>query len=232
MESLVSTVSLVKRYGERTVVKGIDLQINRGEVLGIIGPNGAGKSTTLEMVIGVRKPDGGSVRYWCPEPNRHIGVQLQTTPFFPELNTEENLRLFAAFYGINITREQIRDTLQRCGLEEASRTDASKLSGGQQKRLAIAMTLVHNPELIFLDEPTAALDPRARHEIRELISKLSASGTSIVFTSHDMEEVEKLATRVVMIADGQIRASGTLGQLKEEHQVHNLEQLYLMLTES
>ncbi|HZG15724.1 MAG TPA: ABC transporter ATP-binding protein [Candidatus Bathyarchaeia archaeon] len=231
MESLVSTVRLLKRYGDRTVVKGIDLQINRGEVLAIIGPNGAGKSTTLEMVIGVRKPDEGTVRYWCQEPNKHIGVQLQTTPFFPELNTQENLRLFAAFYGVNITDQQLNDTLARCGLEGARKTDASKLSGGQQKRLAIAMTLVHNPELIFLDEPTAALDPRARHEIRELISKLSATGTSIVFTSHDMEEVEKLATRVIMIADGQVRASGTIEQLKQQHRVQNLEQLYLTLTE-
>jgi ABC-2 type transport system ATP-binding protein len=230
MNNLLEAHHLVKRYGNRTVVKDIDLIVAPGEVVGLIGPNGAGKSTTLEMVLGLRMPDRGEVVFWCKDPRRQIGVQLQTTPFFRGLTVAENLTLFANFYGVQLTKQQVADLLSRCGLTGVARTEASRLSGGQQKRLAIALTLAHQPHLIFLDEPTAALDPRARHEIRELIRSLAASGTAIVFTSHDMEEVGKLTDRVVLIVEGRVRAEGKPTDLLAAFDVASLEELYLKLT--
>ncbi|GJM84099.1 ABC transporter [Paenibacillus sp. HMSSN-139] len=230
MRDFIQASGLVKTYGERRVVGGLDLTIREGEVLAVIGPNGAGKSTTLDMLLGLRRPDEGSIRYWTTSPHRQIGVQLQTTPFFPGFSALENMRMFAAFYGVKLTDREIADYLARCGLDSAARTDAARLSGGQQKRLAIAMTLAHNPKLLFLDEPTAALDPRARREVRELIRSLAEAGTSVVFTSHDMEEVHKLATRIVMICGGKRIAEGSAEVLLAKFGADNLEDLYLQLT--
>jgi ABC-2 type transport system ATP-binding protein len=157
-------------------------------------------------------------------------VQLQSTPFFRGLTVSENLKLFANFYGVHLSKQQVSELLARCGLTEVARTEASRLSGGQQKRLAIALTLSHQPRLIFLDEPTAALDPRARHEIRELIRSLATVGTTIVFTSHDMEEVGKLADRVVLVVEGRVCAEGKPADLLTEYNVESLEELYLKLT--
>ncbi len=230
MSNLLEAHNLVKHYGNRVVVDGIDLVVAPGEIVALIGPNGAGKSTTLEMILGLRKPDSGDVVFWSKHPGGQIGVQLQTTPFFRGLTVIENLRLFANFYGVRLSRHQGIDILARCGLAEAFRTEASKLSGGQQKRLAIALTLAHQPHLIFLDEPTAALDPRARREIRDLIRSLATNGTAVVFTSHDMEEVGKLADRIVLIVEGRVRAEGTPTTLLAHYHVSSLEELYLSLT--
>jgi ABC-2 type transport system ATP-binding protein len=230
MNNLIEARNLVKRYGDRVVVNDIDLIVSSGEVVALIGPNGAGKSTTLEMVLGLRMPDSGEVVFWCKDPLRQIGVQLQSTPFFRGLTVAENLTLFANFYGVHLSKQEVTELLERCGLTEVARTEASKLSGGQQKRLAIALTLSHQPRLIFLDEPTAALDPRARHEIRELIRSLANTGTTIVFTSHDMEEVGKLADRIVLVVEGRVRAEGKPANLLAEYHVSSLEELYLNLT--
>lgn len=227
---LVEARELVKRYGSHTAVDGVTLVFEPGEIVAIIGPNGAGKSTTLELILGLRAPDSGEVTYWRHDARREIGVQLQTTPFFRGLTTSEHLALFASFYGVRLSSGQIRDILARCHLAEVARLPASKLSGGQQKRLAVALTLAHSPRLIFLDEPTAALDPRARHEIRELITTLAGDGTTVVFTSHDMEEVEKVASRVVLIIDGRVRAEGTPRELLAAFGAASLEALYLRLT--
>ncbi len=220
----------MKRYNNRAVVNGIHLVVAPGEIVAVIGPNGAGKSTTLEIILGLRQPDSGEIVFWCKPPNRYIGVQLQTTPFFRGLTVAENLMLFANFYGVRLTRQQVDDTLLRCSLADAARKEAAKLSSGQQKRLAIALTLVHQPQLIFLDEPTAAFDPRARHEIRDLVRSLATQGTAVVFTSHDMEEVGKLADRIVLIIEGRVRAEGTPSDLLASHSVSSLEELYLNLT--
>jgi len=228
--AMIDAKGLTKNYGGRPVVKGVDLAVYPGEILAVIGPNGAGKSTTLEMILGLRKPDRGQVTYWTADPRRQIGVQLQDTPFFPGLTAAENLRVFASFYGVRLTREQLLALLAECGLEAAASTEASRLSGGQQKRLTIAAALVHRPAVIFLDEPTAALDPRARHEIRSIIRRISKSGTAVVFTSHDMEEVEKLADRVILVSAGEVRAAGTPAELIAAHGVSNLDELYLKLT--
>ena len=228
---LIRASSLVKRYGRRTVVNGVSLDVNEGEVLAVIGPNGAGKSTTLELILRLRRPDEGSVEYAGPELKRRIGVQLQSTPIFPGFTALENMRLAAAFHRLRLGDDELSRRLAACGLADAAKTDAARLSGGQQKRLAIAMALVHDPKLLFLDEPTAALDPRARREVRELISSLAKGGTSVVFTSHEMEEVHRLADRIVFIDAGRILAEGTPAALLERYNAPDLEQLYLQLTE-
>jgi len=230
MPALIEASGLVKSYAGRKVVNGIHLCVEEGEALAIIGPNGAGKSTTLDLLLGLRKPDRGHIRYWIEDPFPHIGVQLQSTPFFAGFNALENMRMFAAFYGLRLSDKTLIASLDRCGLSGAAKIDAGKLSGGQQKRLSIAMSMLHSPKLLFLDEPTAALDPRARMEVRGLIRSLADAGTSILFTSHDMEEVSKLATRIVMIDNGQITANGTAEQLLEQHRAASLEELYLELT--
>lgn len=230
MSLFIEAKQLVKKYGQKQAVAGINLDVRQGEVLAIIGPNGAGKSTTLDLLLGLRRPDGGSVSYWCAEPRRHIGVQLQSTPFFSGFTARENMAMFSAFYGIKLKDREITGMLHRCGLADAANTPAQRLSGGQQKRLAIAMAMAHDPRLLFLDEPTAALDPRARREVRELIQSLAAAGTSVVFTSHDMEEVHKLATRIIMICGGTIIAEGTPESLFTEYGAGDLEELYIRLS--
>jgi ABC-2 type transport system ATP-binding protein len=229
MTHLFEAHDLVKRYGSRTAVDGVSLDVSSGEIVALIGPNGAGKSTTLEVILGLRTADSGKVVFWRDDPQREIGIQLQTTPFFRGLTAAENLRLFANFYGVRISQAQIAAILERCGAAGAAGTEAAKLSGGQQKRLAIALALTHSPRLLFLDEPTAALDPRGRHEIRALIRSLAATGVAIVFTSHDMEEVGKLADRVVLIVEGRVRADGAPSDLLARFDAASLEDLYLDL---
>jgi ABC-2 type transport system ATP-binding protein len=230
-ETLIQVEGLRKNYDSRQVVNDISFSIKEGEILAIIGPNGAGKSTTLEMILGLRRQDEGSIDYWTENYKQEIGVQLQQTPFFPGLTAIENLGLFAAFYHKKLSSENGNKILQLCNLEGAAKKEASKLSGGQQKRLSIAAALVHEPKLVFLDEPTAALDPRSRQEIHQVLRTLRKTGTTIVFTSHDMDEVGKLADRVLMFNSGAIIASGNPKTLCEECQVKNLEDLYLKLTE-
>ena len=226
----IQAINIEKSYNKRHVVKGINLDIRQNEILAVIGPNGAGKTTIIEMLIGLRKADTGEISYLLDAYKEKMGVQLQAAPFFVGLNAFENLKLFAAFYKKKLTDEQVNAMLQLCGLYDSQMVDASKLSGGQQKRLAISIALIHNPELIFLDEPTAALDPRARQDIHALIRQLHQQGKTVVFTSHDMDEVNKLATRVIMIDQGEILAEGNTRQLCEAHSVTTLEQLYLNLT--
>ncbi|MEO4053751.1 ABC transporter ATP-binding protein [Solibacillus sp. CAU 1738] len=227
----IHAVGIQKSYRNKTVVHNIDLDIRENDILAVIGPNGAGKSTMLEMLIGLRTADSGEINYWDRAFKEKMGVQLQAVPFFPNLSAFENLKLFAAFYKKKSSNDQITSALKMCGLNEVGKTDASKLSGGQQKRLAISIALIHDPELILLDEPTAALDPRARQEIHAIIKELHQSGKTVVFTSHDMDEVDKLATRVILINEGKIIAQGEPRQLCKEYNVTKLEELYLILTQ-
>jgi ABC-2 type transport system ATP-binding protein len=226
----VQASHLSKSYGTHKVVNDVSFDVAEGSIVAIIGPNGAGKSTTIEMLLGLRKPDSGTVRYWKDKPKREIGVQLQNTPFFPGLTVSENLTLFAAFYQTKLTKCQVTNFLMQCGLGEVANYEASKLSGGQQKRLAIAIALVHQPKMIFLDEPTSALDPRAQHVIRRLIRQLADGGVTIVVTSHDMSEVASIADRVIVFDKGKVRADGTAQELLEMHAAKDLTELFLKLT--
>lgn len=223
---------LRKQFHNREVVKGIDLEIRQGEILALIGTNGAGKSTTLAMLLGILSPDAGTITRWREDYKAHIGVQLQSTPFFEGYSTEENLQLFAALYHLRMDKEQLRNKLEECNLYKERKTLASRLSGGQQKRLAIAVTTLHNPDFIILDEPAAGLDPRARHEIRAMMKRLAENQVTILFSSHDMEEVSRIADRIILMHEGLIVAQGEPERLLSQYQAENLESLYLDLTDN
>ncbi len=231
MTTLIEAKNLHKSYNGREVVKGIDLAIHQGEVVALIGPNGTGKSTTISMLFGILKPDEGSVSYWREDYKAYVGVQLQSTPFFEGYTAEENLILFSSLYNIHMTKEQMDQKLMECGLLEVKKTLVSRMSIGQQKRLAIVLTTLHNPELIVLDEPTAGLDPRARHEIKKMIKDLAQNNVSVLFSSHDMEEVAQTADRVILINNGKIIAHGSPASLLEDYGQESLESLYLALTD-
>lgn len=230
--NLMEAKGVRKQFHNREVVKGIDVEIKQGEILALIGTNGAGKSTILAMLLGILQPDAGAIMRWREDYRAHIGVQLQSTPFFDGYTAEENLRLFAALYNVKIDKEQIQKKLEECNLQEARKTLASRLSGGQQKRLAIAVTTLHNPEFIVLDEPAAGLDPRARHEIRNMIQRLAENKVTVLFSSHDMEEVSRIADRIILMHEGQIVAQGQPENLLQQYHAENLESLYLELTDS
>lgn len=230
--NLMEAKGIHKQFHNREVVKGIDVEIRQGEILALIGTNGAGKSTTIGMLLGILQPDAGTITRWREDYKAHIGVQLQSTPFFEGYTTEENLQLFAALYNLRMGKEQIQKKLEECNLQEARKTLASRLSGGQQKRLAIAVTTLHNPDLIILDEPAAGLDPRARHEVRTMIKRLAQNKVTVLFSSHDMEEVSRIADRIILMHEGLIVAQGEPESLLQQYHTENLESLYLELTDN
>lgn len=229
--NLIEAKGIHKKFKGREVVKGIDMEVREGEVLALIGTNGAGKTTTLAMLLGILQPDSGEIIRWRDDYRAHLGVQLQSTPFFEGYTTEENLSLFAALYNVRLNKKQICNKLEECNLLEVRKTRASRLSGGQKKRLAIAVTTIHNPDFIVLDEPEAGLDPRARHEIRRMIKQLAKNKVTVLFSSHDMEEVSRIADRLILMHHGEIITQGKPEDLLQQYQVGNLEELYLNLVD-
>ncbi len=213
-ETAIEVQGLVKRYGDLTAVDGVSFDVARGEFFGILGPNGAGKTTTLEMVEGLREPDAGSVRLlgespWPRNPRLlpRMGVQLQATAFFEKLSAREQLATFGALYGV--TGSRIEEMLELVGLTDKAATREDKLSGGQRQRLSIACALVHDPELVFFDEPTAALDPQARRNLWDVLREVQSRGTTVVYTTHYLDEAEILCDRVAIMDAGRILAMDT-----------------------
>jgi ABC-2 type transport system ATP-binding protein len=202
-----------KSYRQTRAVDGVSFTVDDGEFIGILGPNGAGKTTLLEMIEGLREPDSGSITV-LGEPswprNRallpRIGVQLQATAFFERLTAREQLATFAALYDLPAAR--VEATLEVVGLTEQAGTRTTKLSGGQRQRLSIACALVHDPQLLFLDEPTAALDPQARRNLWDLLRGLNDRGRTVVLTTHHMDEAEVLCDRVAIMDAGKILEFG------------------------
>jgi len=231
MKTFIQVKDAELSYGSKKVLDRLNLEIREGEVLAIIGPNGAGKSTLIDVILGLKKLDRGTVVRSLDDLKGAIGVQFQTPTFFPGLGAYDNVKLFAAVNGKAASREEIEEVLEQCHLQDAARTDAYRLSGGQQKRLAIAIALIHRPRLLILDEPTAALDPSARSEIKSMIASLAESGMSVVFTSHDMSEVKRLADRIAFIMNGRVRAEGTLDELLASHGTDDLDELYALMLE-
>ena len=213
MPATISVRDLHKSYGQVTAVDGVTFTVEQGEFFGILGPNGAGKTTTLEIIEGLREPDSGEVtvlgrRPWPRNPALLplIGVQLQASSFFELLTAREQLRTFASLYGISAQRADAM--LAVVGLEDQAGTRTEKLSGGQAQRLSIACALVHDPEMLFLDEPTGALDPQARRNLWDLLRKISAEGRTVVLTTHHMDEAESLCHRVAIMDHGKILKIG------------------------
>ncbi|KRF18780.1 ABC transporter [Nocardioides sp. Soil797] len=214
----VDVAELVMAYGDFRAVDGISFEVGEGEFFGILGPNGAGKTTTLELIEGLRKPASGSVRLLgeVPWPRNsgllpRIGVQLQASAFFERLDAREQIHTFASMYGVSTARGD--EWLERVGLTEKAGVAAEKLSGGQAQRLAIACALVHDPEVVFLDEPTAALDPQARRNLWDLLSGLNDDGRTVILTTHYMDEAEVLCDRVAIMDHGKILKLGSPAEL-------------------
>lgn len=205
----IAVDGLTKVYGSLTAVDNITFDVKPGEFFGLLGPNGAGKTTTLEMIEGLRQPDSGTVRIdgkdpWVrdPELQRQIGVQLQSSAFFERLTAREQLHTFASLY--KVSGSHADDLLEQVGLADKAKSPVEKLSGGQAQRLSIACALVHDPEIVFLDEPTAALDPQARRNLWDFLRSLNKTGRTVVLTTHYMDEAEELCDRVAIVDHGRL----------------------------
>jgi ABC-2 type transport system ATP-binding protein len=212
-EPVIRVRGLVKRYGEHEAVRGIDLEVGRGEIFAFLGPNGAGKTTTVEILEGFRQASGGAVSVLGQDPWRapgawraRLGIVLQESGAEPGLTTRECVALYAGYYP---TPRNIDETLALVGLSEQAGERAAELSGGQRRRLDVALALIGDPELIFLDEPTTGFDPSARRAAWEVVDGLRRLGKTIFLTTHYMEEAERLADRIAVIAGGRIVAEGT-----------------------
>jgi ABC-2 type transport system ATP-binding protein len=210
---IIEAHNLTKRYGDTIAVNGIDLEVGAGEIFGILGPNGAGKTTTLEMLEGLREPDGGTARIAghdvvedIVDVRKIIGVQLQSTSLFPFLTSAELIELFASLYETDSSSARVDELLEMVGLEEKRGARVDEMSGGQQQRLSIALGLVNKPLVTFLDEPTTGLDPGARRGLWKTIQNVRDSGMTIVLTTHYMEEAEVLCDRVAVMDYGEIIA--------------------------
>ncbi len=216
----ISVTGLEKSYGANRAVNGLSFDVARGEVFALLGPNGAGKTTTVEVLEGYRRADAGHVRVLGLDPGvdgralrPRVGVMLQEGGLYPGLRPLEVLRLFAAFYDNPEAPEAL---LERVGLDAGTRTAVRRLSGGQRQRLSLAAALIGRPELLFLDEPTAGMDPQARSTTWELIRELQSGGVTIVLTTHLLDEAEALCDRVAIITSGTLAAIGTPRELTSQ----------------
>ncbi len=220
MTAAVRVHGLRKRYGEYEAVRWIDFEIRAGEVFGLLGPNGAGKTTTVEVLEGYRARDGGEVEVLGEDPQRagrawreRVGVVLQSSSLYPGLTVRESLRLFAGYY----TRPRdVGEVARIVGLDEKVDAPVRTLSGGQKRRLDLGLALVGNPELVFLDEPTTGFDPGARRAAWETIRNLRSLGTTILLTTHYLDEAEQLADRVAVLRAGEIVRVGSPAELTGE----------------
>jgi ABC-2 type transport system ATP-binding protein len=221
-DPVIEVKNVWKSFKTVQAVKGIDLNIPKGQFVALLGPNGAGKTTLVEMIEGIQKPDKGEIaimgKKWKgneDELHRIIGLSLQETRFIDKLKVSETLQLFAAFF--NLGKERVNEIIDIVGLQEKRKSYVVNLSGGQRQRLATGIALINNPAILLLDEPTTGLDPNARREIWEILRTLKErSETSMILTTHYMEEAENLCDYIVIMDNGVILKEGTLQQLLEE----------------
>lgn len=221
---LIEIDNLVKRYGDFLALNHLNLQVEKGDILGLLGPNGSGKSTTINCMLSLLSYDRGSIKIFGEEmaPDKYhikqkIGIVPQEIAFFEELNVRDNINYFCGLYIQDkaIRKQYVAEVIQLVGLDEFIKFYPKQLSGGLKRRLNIACGIVHKPELIFLDEPTVAVDPQSRNKILDSIKELNANGATIVYTTHYMEEAEILCNQIVIIDQGQVIAKGTKEQLKD-----------------
>jgi ABC-2 type transport system ATP-binding protein len=217
MDTVVEVKNLTKRYGNLTAVNDISFDIEKGEIFGLLGPNGAGKTTTVEMIEGLRKPDGGTIKVCGHDTQKErerikeiIGVQLQSTTIYDKIRIGEAIDLFGGYYQKALPTAEI---LNMVSLNDKKNSFVQTLSGGQKQRVAMALALVNDPEVLFLDEPTTGLDPQARRNVWDIIEGLGEKGKTIILTTHYMEEAERLCGRVGIIDHGKIIALDTTKDL-------------------
>ncbi|TCT16128.1 ABC-2 type transport system ATP-binding protein [Natranaerovirga pectinivora] len=219
---LASIKNIVKRYGDTVVLDNVSFEINKGEVLGLLGPNGAGKTTTIRALAGLIGIDAGDILIFNDKQHvnnlnvkKRMGLVTQEVTVFDELTAEENLKFFGGLYGLKGTelKKRVSEALEFVGLTEHAKKFPKKFSGGMSRRLNIACALVHQPEFIIMDEPTVGIDPQSRNYILESVKRLAENGTTVLYTSHYMEEVQAISTRILIMDQGHIIAGGTLKEL-------------------
>jgi len=243
--TIISVKNLVKNYGNFNAVKGISFDVYEGEIFGLLGPNGAGKSTTLEIIETLREKTSGEVILdglnLDKQPNeikKRIGVQLQTSGYYPGLNLLQLIELFCGLYNRNVDPMEL---LEMVNLKDKAKAKFKELSGGQKQRFSVATTLINEPRIIFLDEPTTGLDPQARRSLWELVKNIREKGTTVIITTHYMDEAEYLCDRVAIIDSGNIVALDTPDKLidnliatgferPKEMKMANLEDVFIHLT--
>ena len=235
----IQTTQLIKKYQSLTAVNGLDLEIQQGELFSLLGVNGAGKTTTIKMLTCLTKPSGGdaqvggySITKQPEQVKRLIAVSPQETAVAPNLSVEENLALICGIHGFSKekTRQKIGELSGQLGLEEVLRRKAGKLSGGWQRRVSIAMALISDPQILFLDEPTLGLDVLARHELWKVIRSLKGKVTMIL-TTHYLEEAEALSDRIGIMKSGRLLAVGTAEALKQKAGVDDFEAAFVAIVE-
>ena len=244
-QPMVRVSNLVKHYGSFEAVTGISFEVQEGEIFGLLGPNGAGKSTTLEIIETLREKTSGTITVGGfdldKSPNeikKMIGVQLQSSGFYPGLNLVELVQLFSGLYNRKVDANEL---LAKVGLTDKAKSKVKELSGGQKQRFSVATTLINNPTLVFLDEPTTGLDPQARRNLWELVREIRAQGTTVIITTHYMDEAEYLCDRVAIMDAGKIVALDTPDKLiddlvttgferKKNLKQANLEDVFIAMT--
>ena len=244
-QPIISVKDLVKNYGDFKAVKGISFDVNEGEIFGLLGPNGAGKSTTLEIIETLRPKTKGTVMvdgidldHQPGEIKKRIGVQLQAAGYYPGLNLEELVLMFAGLYNRKVDPLALLDTVQ---LRDKAKNKFKQLSGGQKQRFSIATTLINQPKIIFLDEPTTGLDPQARRNLWDLIREIRSKGTTVILTTHYMDEAEFLCDRIAIVDAGEIISLDTPDHMiddlvatgferPKQVKMANLEDVFLHLT--
>ena len=223
---MIEISNLVKRYGETLALDHLNLSVQPGEVFGLLGPNGSGKTTAINCMLALLKYDKGEIRIFGEEmqpdsyeSKRKIGVVMQEVAVFDQMNVRENIDFFCGLYEKNKTvrKKLVEEAIQFTGLEEHVKKKPKQLSGGLLRRLNIACGIAHKPELIFMDEPTVAVDPQSRNKILEGILELNRQGSTIVYTSHYMEEVEQICSRIAIMDHGRCIASGTKEEIGRAH---------------
>ncbi|HYV15231.1 MAG TPA: ABC transporter ATP-binding protein [Conexibacter sp.] len=205
----LAATGLTKRYGERTALRDVSFEAAAGELVAIIGPNGAGKTTLLSILAGIQRPDAGSVT----RPPQEIGWVPQQPALYTKLSVAENLRLFARLERVHDPEAAVARMLEQTGLAERADDEVGRLSGGNRQRVNVAIGLLAEPPVLLLDEPSSSLDPRQRARLWEFIGELAGRGTAIVFSTHDVQEAERYAARVLVLADGELLFSGTARDL-------------------
>ncbi|MFD1677864.1 ABC transporter ATP-binding protein [Alicyclobacillus fodiniaquatilis] len=215
---------LAKHFGEKAAVKNVSFQVNQGDAFGLLGPNGAGKSTTISMITGLLSPDEGEISMHGKTMRKHpkflkqrIGLVPQTIALYDMMNARENLEFWGTVYGItgSALKDNVNWCLQVAGLEDNSKQLVKKYSGGMQRRLNIAVGMIHRPEVLIMDEPTVGIDPQSRNHILETVKNLNRQGVTIIYTSHYMEEVQFLCERLAIMDHGQVIAYGDLNDVRQ-----------------
>ncbi len=215
MSATLAVRSVTKRFGERVALGDVSFELAPGELIGIIGPNGAGKTTLLSILAGVLAPDEGALESFGPDAGWEVGWVPQSPALYRKLSVAENLRLFARLEKVDDPDAAVGRMLEQTGLAERADEEVGRLSGGNQQRVNIAIGLLAEPAVLLLDEPSASLDPRQRQRLWEFISALAGRGTTVVFSTHNVNEVERYATRVLLLADGELLFTGTPAELEQ-----------------